>query len=226
MHIFHWGKKKPSPGENPIRDLLFGDAPWSAWASSSGGELLEPWRSFLQAKTERDTEQKAQAIGTLESILARENLETRHYLQAWYFLRQLGAPIPQPKAKEVLGVVVEVGLDQGLDILAAYADRTARYFNYSGAAVVWDRPDDSLDAPIDSLLAAGKVVVEQTEPSRLPRPAAPVKGQVGISLLTPGGLHLGQGTFDAFAQEPAGGAVVVSAARLMKALVEKAKKSA
>jgi hypothetical protein len=29
-----------------------------------------------------------------------------------------------------------------VDLLAAYADRTARYYNFSGASVVWDHPTD------------------------------------------------------------------------------------
>jgi hypothetical protein len=67
------------------------------------------------------------------------NLEPRHYLQAYSQLRQLGFDTPSERAKDVLGVVVEVGTDDGLDLVAAYADHHARYFNYRSAAVIWKR---------------------------------------------------------------------------------------
>ena len=37
----------------------------------------------------------------------------------------------------VLGVIVEVGLDEGLDVLASYQDGTARYINYTGKMILW-----------------------------------------------------------------------------------------
>lgn len=40
--------------------------------------------------------------------------------------------------KELLGVIVEVGLNEGLDVVAAYQDGTARYINYTGKMVVWE----------------------------------------------------------------------------------------
>ncbi|GAB2962493.1 hypothetical protein GCM10027048_33810 [Hymenobacter coalescens] len=91
----------------------------------------------------------------------------------------------------MLGVVVEVGMEQGFDLVAAYADGTARYYNYSGAGVVWERPDDSLAAPVQALLAAGERVVGQIGPWEQPRPAAPPQGSARINMLTPAGLHFG-----------------------------------
>src|SRR5205807_133590 len=87
----------------------------------------------------------SKAVDFWKQILAAPKLESRHYLQAWHFLRQHGSRPREEFAKTVLGVVVEVGMPEGLDLLAAYLDRSARYFNYSGRAVVWDHPDTSLD---------------------------------------------------------------------------------
>ena len=47
---------------------------------------------------------------------------------------------PPEKAQDVLGVVVEVAMEKGLDLVAGYADHHARY-NYSGAAIVWERTE-------------------------------------------------------------------------------------
>ena len=115
--------------------------------------------------------------------------------------------------------MVEVALANGLDIVAAYAEGTARYFNYTGAGVVWERPDDSLDGTIGALLEAGREVIERIGPWEEARPSAPPTGQARINLLAPGGLHFGQGGFDVLAGDPMGGPVLAAATRLMQELI-------
>ena len=203
-----------------IRDVLFGDLPFSQWPNESATDAHgEPWLSFVQARDQLNSGDKENSKQTLRRILETANLESRHYLQAWHFLRELGESPSDDEAKRLYGVVVEVTLDEGLDIVAAYADHTARYFNYSGAAVVWERPNESLDQPIDSLLEAGKVVADQIGPWKEARPAAPPKGQVRISMLVPSGLHFGQGPFDALSKDPLGGPVIAAAMQLMQSLI-------
>jgi hypothetical protein len=148
-----------------IRDILFGDLPFSQWPNQASTSVDgEPWLSFISARDQLDTGNQESGKQTLRRILEMPDLESRHYLQAWHFLRELGESPADGDAKRLYGVVVEVALDEGLDIVAAYADHTARYLNYSGAAIVWERPDESLDQAIDSLLAAGRMVVAQIGP--------------------------------------------------------------
>lgn len=153
------------------------------------------------------------------------DLESRHYLQAWHFLRELGEQPSAVEAKQLYGVVVEVGMDEGLDIVAAYADHTARYFNYSGAAIIWERPDDSLDADVDALLGAGRIVAAQIGPWEGARPDAPDNGQVRISMLVPSGLHFGEAPFEILSRDPMGGPVISAAMRLMQGLISKSDQS-
>ena len=203
-----------------IRDILFGDLPFSQWPNGSATSVDgEPWLSFISARNQLDSANQESAKQTLRRILEMPDLESRHYLQAWHFLRELGESPTDRDAKRLYGVVVEVALDEGLDIVAAYADHTARYLNYSGAAIVWERPNESLDQPIDSLLAAGRMVAAQIGPGEGPRPAAPLKGQVRISMLVPSGLHFGQGPFDALSGDPLGGPVIAAAMQLMQSLI-------
>ena len=124
-------------------------------------------------------------------------------------------------AKLVMGVVVEVTLPQGLDLLAAYRDHSARYFNHSGAGVVWEHPDGSLDAFIDDLLAASNDVVARIGPWDRQRPAPPPPKHARLSFLTPSGLHFGEGPMEALSRDPIGGRVLVAATRLMQALIAK-----
>jgi hypothetical protein len=202
-----------------IRRTLFGDMPLADWCG--GRASGEPWTRFARARdllTRKDTDR---AAAELERIVATAGLESRHYLQAWQVLREIGRSPAEGEADRVLGVVVEVSLDAGLDLLAAYADRHARYYNFSGAGVVWDRPDGSLDAPIARLLEAGQAVADNTGTWDEPRPGVPPKGQARFSMLTPGGIHFGQGPLDAFAGDPLASRVLGAATALMQQLIER-----
>jgi hypothetical protein len=209
-------------GEGPgpsIRRTLFGDMPLADWCG--GRATGEPWTRFARARdllAKKDTDR---AAAELERIVATPGLESRHYIQAWQVLREIGRAPAEAEADRVFGVVVEVSLDTGLDLLAAYADRHARYYNFSGAGVVWERPDGSLDEPITRLLDAGQAVADNTGTWDEPRPGVPPKGQVRFSTLTPGGIHFGQGTFEAFAGDPLAGSVLGAATALMQQLIEK-----
>jgi len=217
--MFNWLKSQKT--EQPdIRETLFGDLPFSQWPPESSTDA-EPWVSFVRAKQQSNLGNKPEAIEALQEILSKPDLESRHYLQAWHFLRELGVD-PTDGGKQVLGVVVEVALPKGLDIVAAYADHTARYFNFSGAAVIWERPDESLDASIDDLLKNGQTVVAQISVWEEPRPAAPPAGEARINMLTPSGLHFGQAKMNLLANDDLGGAVISSATKLMQQLMAKA----
>ncbi|HEX8069112.1 MAG TPA: hypothetical protein VF546_04110 [Pyrinomonadaceae bacterium] len=207
------------PGD--ICDTLFGDVPVDLWPRGDDAQA-EPWASFVAARNSVKANDEAAARRAYESILATPALEARHYLQAYHGLRALGIQPPADAAKRVYGVVVEVALPEGLDIVAAYEDGTARYYNFSGAAVIWERPDTSLDAAVGALLEAGADVARQTGPWEGERPPAPSAGAARISMLTPSGLHFGQAPMDALMRDPMGGPVLHRAQVLMEKLIERA----
>lgn len=220
-----FGKKQPQPGKE-IRDTLFGDMLWSEWPpDTSNVQSEEPWLSFVNARKCSEAGQTDEAISILTKITGMSDIEPRHHLQAWHFLRQLGVKPPANVEKELYGVVVEVALKKGLDIVAAYSDHSARYYNYSGAGVVWEKPDNSLNGSIDELLKAGRHVVENIGPWEGLRPPAPPKGDVRISMLTPNGLYFGQGPFEALASDGIGGPVINAATKLMQELIQKTEES-
>ena len=212
---------KPSLIHREIRDTMFGDLPLSRLVQvRHTATLTEPWASFQRARKLIEAGDQDAGKQELHQILKIPKLESRVYLQAWHSLRELGEEPPRAIEKEVLGVVVEVGMRRGLDLISAYSDHRARYFNYSGAGILWDRPDDSLDEVIDDLLKQGAGVVQIIAPWRHPRPPEPTKGNARINLLTPNGMHLGQGPVDALNSDPMGGAILASAFRLMQRLID------
>jgi len=223
--MFNWFKKeKPKQDDKPItiRDTLFGDLPISKWASDPN-TTAEPWVSFVKARKDLEARDNASAIVTLKKITEMPGLESRHYLQAWHFLRQLGVNPPEDKAKMVYGVVVEVGMENGADIVAAYTDGTARYLHHLGGGEIWERPDSSLDAQIQALLAAGQKVAGYIGPWEQERPAAPENGNVRLNMLTPGGLHFGYGGFKTLSEDPMGNAIITPATALLQGLTSKRK---
>lgn len=194
-----------------------------AWPYGGVATDPMPWGAFVAARLHLQAGNQSDAIGWWRHVLEQPGLETRHYLQAWHFLRQHGQQPPPEVAKEVLGLVVEVAMPKGLDLLAAYSDHSARYYNYSGAGVVWEHPDTSLDAQIDGLLAAAAQVVVMIGPWEDVRPGPPMGDQARLSFLTPGGLHFGQGPMGALSRDPLGGRVIRLATELMGDLIAKTK---
>ena len=212
-------KKKASSNHSAIRDTLFGDMPLSAWTGNHSKD--QPWVSFQEAEKHLESGNPQMAAQLLRQIIEMSNLESRHYLQAWHFLRSLDVNPPEETAKQIYGVVVEVTMPQGVDIVAAYADRTARYFNFGGAAIIWEHPDDSLDEDIQQLLDAGQAIIHNIGPWENERPGVPAQGQARVNMLTPSGLHFGQAPLNALANDAMGGPIIKAALDLMQALISK-----
>ena len=219
--MFDWIKRKlrskQPMSEHPLRSVLFGDVPLDSWAA---GKVGEPWESFAAASGLLGEGNQSTAVAKLTAILERPGLESRQYLQAWTVLRELGVHPAEAQAKHVYGVVFDVPMPSGLDTLAGYADRSARYLHFSGAAVVWEHPDTSLDSRIEELLKGGHSLARKIGPWEGPRPAL-AAGHARISVLTPSGIHFGQGPFNLLASDPMASRAVDAAADLMQALIAK-----
>jgi len=108
-----------------------------------------------------------------------------------------------------------------LNFIDAYTDQTALYLNYSGTAVIWEHPDNSLKGEIGNFLDAGKNIIEYIGPWEDERPDVPPQGQARVSMLTPSGLHFGQAPLNALANDQMGGPIIKAATELMGALVKK-----
>ncbi len=148
------------------------------------------------------------------------DLESRHYAQAWHALRAFGEQPDAEHAKQILGVVVDVHLDEGLDTLACYPDHTARYFNWSGRSTIWERPGPQLDESIDDVLAEARVLVQKIGPWDKDRPPPPDRGDIQIHLLTPSGQHFGRAPMAVMQQDPIGGPIVMASVRLLQAIAK------
>jgi hypothetical protein len=182
------------------------------------GKDVEPWSSFEKARAFLARGDLPQARAALESIALMPAIESRVRLQAWHSLRDAGGQPPAGVATEVLGVVVEVGMPEGQDFLAIYADQTAYYYNSSGAAVIWLRPDASLDKQINSVLEAARVILPEIGPWKKSRRPPPSAGNARLNILTPVGLHFGEAPLQVLDKDRHSRPLLRAATAMMKKL--------
>ena len=203
-----------------LRELLFADLPpvQAREVFLRGGPATSAIVELADAAIAGDAAAAAVALARIRD----GDHESRLRLQAWSLARAAGVMPSGDEAAEVLGVVVDMGLEEGLDTLAAFADGSARYLNHSGSAIVWEVPDMAVGERARALLAAAEAVIPVTGPLDGPRPAPPGEGGAMISVLTPGGLHVGAGSIHALSRDSRGGPVIDAGAALMGLLVDRA----
>jgi hypothetical protein len=206
-----------APQTLAIRDTLFGDFPLAHWAGIDADGM--PWDLFKQAKRCLDNGESAEALQALQTILSTPSLESRHYLQAWQALSQEGTVPAFPV--EIFGMVVEVAMEEGLDLLAIYADHSARYYNYSGGGIVWDQPDEEISGKIDVILQQGQQIIQHIGPWQGERPAAPVAGKARISMLTSHGLYFGEAPQTVLFNDKLAGPTMYAMLDMMETLIRR-----
>jgi hypothetical protein len=207
------------PGVNPLRELLFADLP-ATQARSVFAAAGDAGRTLVALADAAEGQDAAAAQAALSSAPAW-NTDTRLHLQAWSLARDAGVAAGDD-AKDVLGVVVDMGLEDGLDTLAGFADGSARYLNHSGSAIVWEVPDMAIGQLVRQLLDAAAIVVVMGAPldgERLPPPA---RGHTMLSVLTRGGIYIGAGPIEAISEDPRGAPVIAAATELLQTLVRRA----
>lgn len=130
---------------DPIRQLVFACQPMEVLVQ---GLKLDgrpgPFQTFADAVELAKAGRKEEAKTRLRSILGVPNLETRIQLWVWSALHELGEQPNGNSGTEILGVVIEVLMHGAYDTLAGYQDGSARYLNFSGKAIFWDKPDASI----------------------------------------------------------------------------------
>jgi hypothetical protein len=188
-----------SDGTNVIYNLLFCDQP-ALFASDAPDSDL----AFLTAPNA-----DAQAVRRLADDAAAES---RKRVLAFNWLRSHGAQVP---ARILLGAIVEVPLERGLDTLAVFADGRIRYINQSGKMAIFETPLPNMSVAIAALLAASQNAINHIGPWTKPRLPPPPAGSVRLTFLVSDGLYFGQGPFNALSGDNIGGPVLKHAGELL-----------
>ncbi len=193
---------------NTLYELLFCDDV-SLFSNGSAAVAGYPWDILLAPSPD---------FKGLQRIIHDESLDSRIKLLAFDTLRKHDQPIEE---KELLGVIVEVGLEEGLDVLAAYQDGSARYINYTGKMILWDVPDKGSAEIIAQLFMASLNIVHRIGPWTEPRRTHPSKGTVRISFLVSDGLYFGEGPVSVLFIDALAAPALSSATALMQYLTGK-----
>lgn len=127
-----------------------------------------------------------------------------------------------PTKKELLGVIVEVGLENGLDVLASFNNGTARYINQSEKILVWETTTDKIANELtDNLFSICREIVNKIGAWNKPRKPQPTEGNVRITFLVSDGLYFGEGPMNILFNDPMAGPALTNATELMKYITEK-----
>jgi hypothetical protein len=196
-----------TPHANVLYNLLFCDD-LGLFKTHLEGAKGGPWPALLAEQTNK---------AALRRIASDETNEGRVRALAYNRLRAAGDNVPP---KKLLGVIVEVPLEQGLDVLAAFSEGGVRYLNQSGKVAVFEGTGNPLGGLAKDLVTVSQPVVNQTGPwdkQRLPPPTA---GNVRMTFLVSDGLYFGEGGFAALQQDAMAGPILATAARLLQRAVE------
>lgn len=215
-------RKAPAPGPGPtaadtLRPVLYGDVPMDDWPPSEEGPDVEPWVTFVRARAAFRAGFTDEAAARWLRIARDATVEARCALQAWTFLRAAGVRPALGEDTLLHGVVLEMAMHGGHDVLAAYRDGSARYLNYAGGVVVSDVPADDVVEVVRVAEPLARVIGTWDEPALPPLP----RGHSRLLLLTPGGFRFGQGPTQALLDDAGPRAVVTAATPLLERLTSR-----
>ncbi len=193
---------------NVIYNLVFCDdvALYSMNRQSAGSY---PWDILVSMHT---------GVSDLEKIIHDDCVESRVKLLAYHQLRTRHVSI---STKELLGVVIEIAFDTGLDVLAVYRDGAARYINQSGKIIIQDAGDNASNSIIKELLLHAENVVDNIGPWYRPRLPHPEKGMARMTFLVSDGVYLGQGPIGTLFDDKMGKPVFQAGTKLVQYLIGK-----
>jgi hypothetical protein len=153
----------------------------------------------------------------LLGIAEDEKNEGRVRALAYNRLRMLGQTV---SPKKLLGVIVEVPLPGGLDVLAAFSEGGVRYLNQSGKVLVIEDDGSLVGDMVKELMSASQLVVDKIGPWEEQRLPPPRSGNVRLTFLVSDGLYFGEGPFPVLQHDEMAGPVLSMAARLLQKSVE------
>lgn len=227
MGLFDRFKKKPANTEGPaaqmdgpyrdaannfMYELLFCDKPELFMRDGSPDDPY-PWGVICNA---------ASTVDDLRKVGEDVSLDSRVRAISYHKLRALGGDIETGKL-ELLGVIVEVGTSGGLDTLAAYADGSIRYINYSGRLLVWEKKDDPTSRElVNDLMQAGSIILNTIGVGMYARRPYPRRGFARISFVIAGGFSFGEAEIGVLFEDPMAGPALKLATLLLQHITQAA----
>lgn len=153
----------------------------------------------------------------VQAIAQDSGEESRVRLLAAQWLRAHGH---QPAEPQVLGVVIEVPLDDSMDTLAAYADGRVRYIDQNGGTTVFEGGPGEVAEQARALVA---LAAPAFPTARQHKPAfVPQTGQLRFTILSQDGNRVVEGLFGAILRDELAKPILEQGRRLMDLVVRQA----
>lgn len=144
--------------------------------------------------------------------------ESRVRALAYNWLRENNKSLPKGI---VLGVIVEVPLEGGLDTLAAYSDGRVRYINQTGKLTVVESGGSAdIEKLAKELVSISVPVVEKIGPWENDRLPPPAQGNIRMTFLVSDGLYFGEGPLALMQKDSMAAPVISKAIELLQAVVD------
>jgi hypothetical protein len=160
--------------------------------------------------------------GDLEKITTQPGTDPRLKALAYNLLSAKGH---RSARKELLGVIVEIGLEDGPDVLASFQNGTARYINQAGKVLIWETTDDGRANKLkDELFDRSREIIDKIGPWNKARRPNPPRNYARISFLVSDGLYFGEAPTDSLFKDPLASPALNAATKLLQYLVEKSVK--
>jgi hypothetical protein len=212
MESFNKIEKTIKPYEkdatNMIYNLLFCDQ-LSLYRENTKPPYKYPFDILFSANS---------SIDNLKNVISDSTIDSRIKILAY---NKLSANGYKSDKKELLAVIVELGLDDGLDVLASFSDGKARYINQTGKILIWETTDDNANKLTEDLFVKSEQIVSKIGPWNKPRRPYPTKGNLRITFLVSDGLYFGEAPINILFNDPLASPALLSATNLMKYITEK-----
>jgi hypothetical protein len=187
---------------NSIYNLLFCDDP-ALFKDQNGQERFSAGSDPAKVRT----------------IAEDQDEESRIRALAYNWLRAHNETVP---AGIVLGVIVEISVDHGVDVLAAYADGRVRYINHTGAMSLFEGVPPEIAAGAKAVVASAEDAGGLFKPLQGDR-TAPTR-DLRFTILAADGLHTAQGSWKEIGSEPKLDQILNNTIRLLQLVVKTAVK--
>jgi hypothetical protein len=200
------GRDVAMPPFDESYNLLFCDDV-KLFQHAHGASAVEPWATLLS---------KFADVAALRRIAESESENSRARVLAYRWLHSAGIIVA---SKCVLAFIVEVPVDGGLDVLAAYADGRVCYLHHSGETITIESPSPRVAALTADLARSGHQIVDKVDPwnKRLPPPK---DGRVRLTFVVSNGLYFCEGSFAELQRDTVAGPLLQRATEVLELLVE------
>jgi hypothetical protein len=195
-------------GSNHLYNLLFCDN--VALLRKGSDEQKHDYDAVLSESTDRER---------LERIGNDLDVESRVRVVAFNRLRRMNVSVPR---KRLLGAIVEVPQQAGLDVLAAFPDGRLRYINHSEKIAIFESTPPELIGKAEELLRVSQFIVNRYGPWNKTRLPPPTGNLMRMSFLVSDGLYFGQGSYADLMQDRFAPPVIKAFTELLLLLVDTA----